>query len=196
MDDGPVEELAVDSTGALNPALVVAAGAEPRAQAGLKDASPRAGPQAARQTATSSAAASPQARTRPGSGRRPLPQRMAAGPRPMRLMPPRPSASRLSESSREAALNHGPSPVPVLSLEPTVRVGVRAAARRQPAARRAPSGSSMGDAGPSSGARAARSRALGRSAGSSARASVRKPASRLAPVPPCPAHSVRRRARA
>ena len=142
-----------------------------------------------------SAAASAQVRTRRPPARRPRPQRMAAGIRSEPCAPPRP---RPAAPSRDSTSTFDPGLVLILflSLEPTIRVGVRAAARRQPAASRAPSGSSMGEVCPSCGARATRSRAFGRSAGSFARASTRRPARRLAPVPLCPAHSISRRARA
>ena len=184
-----------EATGRAGPDGLVAA---PSAHAGLYDTSALAGPQAARQKATSIATARPQARERPRRAPRPVSQRMAAGSCSARLVPPRPLASRLSRSRRGSAfdLDLELGLAPGLPLEPTVRVGVRAAARKQPAASRAPSGSSMGEVCPSCGARAARSRALGRSAESLARASVRRLVTRLATDPFCPAHSVKRRARA
>ena len=63
--------------------------AAPSAHAGLYDTSALAGPQAARQTAASSAAASPQARERLRPDPPLLPHRMAAGPRPVLPAPPR-----------------------------------------------------------------------------------------------------------
>ena len=192
--DEPPEGLVPEPAEALTPVPEAA----PSAHAGLCDTSPRAGPQAARQKATSIATARPQARERPRRAPRPVSQRMAAGSCSARLAPPRPLASRLSRSRRGSAfdLDLELGLAPGLPLEPTVRVGVRAAARKQPAASRAPSGSSMGEVCPSCGARAARSRALGRSAESLARASVRRLVTRLATDPFCPAHSVKRRARA
>jgi len=64
-----------------------------------------------------------------------LPQRMAAGPRPVRPALPWFFHDSFLLLGRRLGRAVG------LSLEPTVRVGVRAAARREPAARRAPSGS-------------------------------------------------------
>ena len=200
-EEAPVEGAPErEPAGACGGRRVVEVGAAPSAHAGLSDTSPLAGPQATMQAATSSTAAHPQMRTCPRPSRRPLPQRMTAGARPARFAPPGSFSSRLPEPSRGPAfdliLPPGLVPDRAPSLDPTVRVGVRAAARNDPAASRAPSGSSMGEACPSCGARATRSRAFGRSAGSFARASTRRPARRLAPVPLCPAHSISRRARA
>ncbi len=196
-DERTAEGVAPETTDVLDRMPVVDVGAAPSAHAGLNEASPLASPQTTRQATVSSTAASPQMRARPLPSRRPLPQRSAAGPRPGRLTAPRSFFSHLPVSARTPSLDlRTPGPALDPSLEPTVRVGVRAAARREPAASRAPSGSPMGAACPNWGARAARSRALGRSAGSSARASGRRLFSRRAPLPPCPAHSVRRRARA
>ena len=75
-----------EATGRAGPDGLVAA---PSAHAGLYDTSALAGPQAARQTAASIAAASPQARERVRPAPPLLPHRMAAGPRPVRPVPPR-----------------------------------------------------------------------------------------------------------
>ena len=115
----------------------------PSAHAGLCETRALAGPQAARLMATSTTAASPQTRVRLRPATALLPQRMAAGPRPVLLALP------TSFRGAPFVLSREPAPALRLSLEPTVRVGVRAAARREPAARRAPSGSSMGEACPS-----------------------------------------------
>lgn len=198
--DDPGEGLVPEPARALGRTLVVGVEAAPSAHAGLNEANPLTGPQTTKQTAASRTATSSQVRVRTLPFRRPLPQRRAAGPRPGRLRALRTLSSRLAVPARAPGFLLSPALGLVTSLEsslePTVRVGVRAAALKEPAASRAPSGSSMGEDRPSCGARAARSRAFGRSAGSSARASVRKPSSRRAPLPPCPAHSVRRRARA
>ena len=117
--------------------------AAPSAHAGLCDTRALAGPQAARQMATSATAVSPQARVRERPDPPLLPQRMAAGPRPVRPALPWLFRGSLLVLGRRLGRALG------VSLEPTVRVGVRAAARREPAAMRAPSGSSMGEACPS-----------------------------------------------